>query len=223
MPAYTSGTHRGHACAIVGSYADESAEQDVDHVGLLAGESEFELGERTELPIYHMRPPFEKSATPIQLLGLLVGLSKSAILKMEQWASDMLTSEHHPVYHVRPASITEDSDTPGGPPTYLKFSCAGFVERCYRDVAGIQLVVDEENLPPVELDTLKKIWPAQFNHPRLSNPRVASRALESLGLSGESPWRILMPAYLFHAIRHFDANGRAAGPYQPRDGDWQFG
>ncbi len=204
---------------MLGLYATgkEAEENAVKHIGLLVSEMCIDLGAHCDVGVYHMGPPLEKGVTSVDLLGLITDLQHDNLIKMEQWIREMLRSEFKD-YHVRPGSIIVQSDNPGGPPTEVRFSCAGFVERCYRDALKWQLVVDEPSLPEVSLDKLMRIWV----EPRLLRALRIPKLRERYGLHGDGPWRILMPAYLFHAIRHFDANGRSASPYQPRDGDWQF-
>lgn len=198
MPIHDKGTFVGTTCAIIGT---QTGMRDVHHVGLLATEIPLTLQMTQLADVYDMgRDGPAHAKMRVDLMGCLSHLDDDTQKEMRLWARNFTHRGADIRYHVRPASMTKASDTLDGPPTYWKFSCAGFVERCYRDVGGIQLVVDEECLPLVELDMLKRIWPDEFNNPRLNNPIVQTRVLRSYGLEDNGPWPILMPAYLFHAI-----------------------
>ncbi len=217
MPVNTFGSHTAHACSIIGSYAqgDAAPKEAVDHLGLLVGEMSVDLGENKQVVVHDMRFTLGKTTMPCGLLGTISDLEAATIIKMEQWVLDMLGSERKE-YYVLPASTIMKSDTSDSSPTHVKFTCAGFVERCYRDVANRKLVVDDACLPEIDLQTLLDVW-ANFSS-LLGNARQRMKR----GLEGNGPWRVLMPAYLFHAIHHIDKNGRDAVPYQPIDGDWRF-
>jgi len=217
MPVHTSGTHRGHACAIVGSYAAGAAGRGVYHVGLLAWEQDVELGKKSGATVHDMGFTLGTNPMDPHLLGTPAELPQEAILKMEQWALNVLASQHEVTieYYVIPPARMARSDIPGGPPTYRSFTCAGFVDQCYRDAARLPLVADE-SLPEIDLPTLLDVWK------HLASTLRDTKKREKRGLVGNGPWPVLMPAYLFHAIRHFDDKGAEAGPYQPVVGDWYF-
>jgi hypothetical protein len=217
MPVHTSGFCNGHVCAIVGTYARGASVQNaVDHVGLLVEECSIDFGHGQPVQVHEMlREGLKTNQLIVNLLGVMKDLDPAEITKLEQWTLEMLRCEHQQ-YHVLPASIVTRMDTTSGTITEVQFSCAGFVERCYRDAAGIRLLVDESSLPPIALQALCSVWSDRAR--ALQSTKIRKR----YGLHGPEPWPILMPGYLFHAIRHVDAHGREAGPYQPQSGDWRF-
>lgn len=81
-----------------------------------------------------------------------------------------------------------------------RFSCAGFVIEAYA-AAAIDLI-DLEQLPLARLEQVEFAFP-DFRRLSESNERVQNRigfrGLEDLGLTGEGPWPIALPGYLFHA------------------------
>jgi hypothetical protein len=185
---------------------------------LLAWEGDVELGKKSGATVHDMGFTLGTNPMDPHLLGTPAELPQEASLKMEQWALDVLASQHEVTieYYVIPPARMAKSDIPGGPPTYRSFTCAGFVDQCYRDAARLQLIADESLLPEIDLLTLLDVWT------HLAGTLRDAKKREKSGLSGNGPWRILMPAYLFHAIRHVDQYGLNAAPYQPVDGDWMF-
>lgn len=89
-----------------------------------------------------------------------------------------------------------------------RFSCATFVQCCFREGIGVELV-DEAALPPTPETTLRRVWG------RDEQIRLA----RATGLRGEGPWPILLPAHLLHAL---DRDDPRATPYVPREDDWDF-
>jgi len=213
MPVHDNDTFVGTTCAIIGSHVEHDA---IDHVGLLATIVPIGLTRKQNAEVYDMGDHPALATIRADRMACISNLDAETLKEMRLWALKVIRSGSEIKYVVLPAWNVAQTDASSGAPTYASFSCAGFVERCYRDAGSIQLVVDEGSLPWIRLDTLVQIWP--------SRARVLGieRCRKLIGLHGNGPWRILMPAYLFHAVYHIDKNGHTAGPYQPVDGDWRF-
>ena len=112
-------------------------------------------------------------------------------------------------YHVHPHFIRGNGEM-----SARRYSCAGFVFEAYLDV-GLTLV-DVSSLPEVELDSLKLAYPDEL-HPLLDNLKQRSKT----GLSGDGPWPVLLPGYLFHSLNREPDEIRHT-PYQPKRGDECF-
>lgn len=188
----------------------------VQHVGLLA--SERQVSPRDPTPVYHSGPPLEigqldpddglpidgsmgSPQYPLAVAGWPQHLNPISSRSIAVWLKDQRTllptwtreqfadeAKFHYIAHPHVEEV-EDEVTRGL--KYRKFSCAGFVERCYAEALGISLV-DTNRLPPVDLPTLKSIWIFL---------RGSSREdLEEAGLRGGGPWPLLLPGYLFHSL-----------------------
>jgi hypothetical protein len=94
-----------------------------------------------------------------------------------------------------------------GVPRYWRFSCVGLVLECFRVGAGIRLL-DWEGAPTPLVDraTLEGCYPVFA--------LVSVAIAERLGVSGDGPWSIVLPGYVFHALNRPDADIRAR-PYVP--------
>jgi len=79
-------------------------------------------------------------------------------------------------------------------------------------LSGANVSLIHTTLPELGFDVLKRIW-----RPELRDEN-ARRLLERCGLVGAGPWRVLVPGYVFHALRA----GRTALPYSPRVEDVDF-
>jgi hypothetical protein len=127
--------------------------------------------------------------------GWIEDLSPDEEAGMELWLQDIQTritaspnaNRVRRVYTVRPAAQVDRAEN--GTCIGRRFSCAGFVERCYAEGAGISLIASEATLPEVDLQALVDIW-----------PMAQSPARGRFGLTGDGPWRVLLPAYLLHAL-----------------------
>jgi hypothetical protein len=96
------------------------------------------------------------------------------------------------------------------------FSCAGFILWCYKRMTGIELLVDDDQLPPVPLELL---WePYAFG---AIEEHSLDDELMSMNLIGRGPWRIALPGYLLHSLKRRSDEVRTA-PYVPTIGDACF-
>lgn len=93
-----------------------------------------------------------------------------------------------------------------------RFSCAGLVWSAYADSDAAIELVDLDALPPLRRDEF--IETCGF----LDDPALSSR-LADFGLGEGDAWPVLLPGYLFHAVRSFR---RGAPSYRPaaRDSAW---
>lgn len=96
----------------------------------------------------------------------------------------------------------------------MRFSCSGFVFEAYRR-ARIRLV-DEKALPKVGIEIIRSAYPRET---RLMDRGRINR--DSLGLTGEGPWPVMLCGYLFHALNRNAAAIRRT-PYTPARGDEVF-
>ena len=96
---------------------------------------------------------------------------------------------------------------------YRRFSCVGFVIEAYR-AAGIDLLITDENdLPLISYQELRRVYPLLG--------RLATNRRKQFGIVGDGPFRIVLPGYLFHSLtRTYGVIRRK--PYKPRSGDEQF-
>ncbi len=224
MPVYTKGTHQGGCAAIMGVYGP--SEGAVQHLALLSEDIPVTLGLSSNARVIHMGPPMSEESIPVHLMGWLPGLEEETRRRMRLWAFQQIRQEPKIEYVAMPAWVEHhETDKKSGTPLYTRFSCAGFVLCCYRINAGIDLVCEQESLPPVDIDVLKAVFGALAQS---GNPRILARILARVGLNDKGScdekgsWKVLLPAYLFHAVHAHDASGAGALPYQPKKSDWQF-
>jgi len=188
----------------------------IRHVGLAADEHPgLTLAE--PLRMTDMGPPLTRRRDPdaVHAWGH-VPLTDDEVAQIDLFvdrvASEYQASQASPrrQYVVAPhcAPVTAEDGTI----TCHRFSCGGFVIEAYRFV-GIDLIVtDGDSLPTVGMDVLRLAYPDQQR--ALDN----SRLRETLGLSGDGPWPIVLAGYLLHSLARPEAEIRD-GPYQPRPGD----
>lgn len=206
--------------AVVG---ERTATGSVRHAGILEPACTVSAGD--EPTVLDVAPPIrigprkddDASVKPGRMpvdVAAWVELDEDEVEGIEVWISDLKTRlpARQPTrgclkeYIVLP-SFEEKIDPVSGRRTRPRFSCAGFVQRCYAEGAGLTLV-DEHNLPTVSLEVLSKIWP-EVNE-------AAKR--EFVGLKGAEPWPVLLPGYLFHALNRPDIST----PHRPMAEDRAF-
>ena len=96
----------------------------------------------------------------------------------------------------------------------MRFSCSGFAFEAYA-FARITLL-DLDALPPVDMSIIKAAYPREAR--LMESERVTP---ESLGLTGNGPWPVLLCGYLFHALDR-PANVIRQQPYTPAAGGEYF-
>lgn len=234
MPAQAlTGEFHAKALAVVATFRNGTS---VRHVGLLIDSANLSPG--CNASIYDMGPPLHVESpggTAIaHAVGWVDGMTTSQYLGMEDWLQDkktwlakqpMLGSspwEYYRDYTVHPAAVLlEDEHTKI---QIHRFSCAGFVERCYAE--GAQLVlVDHDALPCISFEELRGIWPeiAAFKDKRWAarlklSPEEAQERAVQCGLEGDGPWPILLPGHLLHSLARADVSH----PYRPGPTDSCF-
>lgn len=194
MPAWQFGTGTLFRADVVGNYAPKTT--DVCHVGLV-NDIEFEVSAGCELAVMQMGPPM--AIAPPDIMTATVGgriLTEEERVFVDDWLADMATRTSDVTYIAHPASSLI-TDAVSKRPIGFRFSCAGFVQFCYRDAVGVHLVA-EDVLPDVDRDTVVHVW----SHVIPSNwsDAVVNRALRSFGVQGGGPWPLLLPGYLIHAL-----------------------
>ncbi|MBL8888646.1 MAG: hypothetical protein JNL67_01625 [Planctomycetaceae bacterium] len=178
----------------------------------------FSKGDAIALRMVDMQPPLiapeSAEPTPVDVVGTAnLSADDASIIntficeQIEEYES--LKTAPLKQYHVHPHFIKGNGEM-----SARRYSCAGFVFEAYLDV-GLTLV-DVSSLPGVALDSLKLAYPDDL-HPVLDNPKLRSRA----GLSGDGPWPVLLPGYLFHSLSR-DASLIRQSPYEAQTGDECF-
>ena len=207
MPTFRSGTQAISQYAVIGTCAAPRA---VCHVGLLGNEQSVTAG--SEVPVLEMGPPLNVGArgaplgqTAAHVVGWLEGITREERDGIAEWIADLRTGNVSFAYIAYPGHQLDESN---GRITRMRFSCAGFVERCYALGARV-LLIGSGGLPEVPLSILQNIW----------DRRVDSAAVRRrVGLQGDGPWQVLLPGYLLHALD----KPREGLPYAPTAGDFAF-
>jgi hypothetical protein len=191
----------------------------IRHVGLFE-HSHQSFNSDGSASLVHMGPPLESTsgAVKIQVVGTLP-LSEDETRQIGAFIDDVQNEyeaaglsglSQYTIRHL--VDAVRDND---GSVVYRKYSCVGFVVAAYSE-AGIELLDrNEEELPPVSLETLLKAYPDQKN--ALENPRLRER----FGLSGEASWPIMLAGYVFHSLNRAQSEIRSV-PYTPKAGDELF-
>jgi hypothetical protein len=210
MPALLLGVRQGERFDVVGKHSPESS--DLSHVGLLWMPTDLSHGALVK--VAHMASePELPGEIHVHVVGWLEGMTRAEIDDLETWTQHMVTRGLDCKYICRPAQDRRVNKT-SGEVTY-RYSCAGFVEAAYQH-AGVRLVVDETRVPPVSLETVRRVWAhllGDFPEDKLK------LVLKVLGLPvEEEPWPVLLPGYLLRAL----AQKRAGLPYQPVAADLSF-
>jgi len=102
-----------------------------------------------------------------------------------------------------------------------RFSCTGFVMQAYSE-AGIELLVEPNSLPEVDRECLENAY-SGFLEWENRAPRIQERfgftSLEDIGITGQGPWKIALPGYLFHATARATDDKPRPRPHQPASSD----
>jgi hypothetical protein len=185
----------------------------VCHVGLLSADCSICGGD--VVGVRHMAPPLRLESTaemPADVVGW-VELEEDEARALEEWLISMRTMVSATEYVALPAkAVVRDPDTKRI--IGYRFSCAGFVCTAYEEGCGISLVADEDGLPAVARETAVLGW----GHVAATNGLPLEAILPRVGICGEGPWKLLLPAYLFHAL----SRPRSELPYTPSMDDFRF-
>jgi hypothetical protein len=191
----------------------------IQHVGLLSGDADVCADQ--SVMVFHMNPPVTEGPMRAHAAGFLDALDAARREDIAVWLAtvqtEMARSDPMPIGHrqrfawafrdyvIRPA-VDRAPDTLTGRGRYLRFSCAGFVAECFAEGAALPLVAEERLLPPVTMQELEAVWGSLV----AAVPAADREAwLAQRGLRRGEDWRVLLPAYLLHAL------GGAALPYVP--------
>ena len=218
MAAISLGETSALQYSVIGQ--DASGIGDMKHVGMLSGDCR-ELLRDQEVFVFEMGPPLNLDDSARKMIAHAVGFLDvptdgftDVQKRIALWLAEIRTRGVRCDYRVLPATqSTIDSETRRA--QYQSFSCAGFVATCYRDGAGVSLVVDEAGLPEVERALTEQIWGRQYMH---CAKATRDKLMDRFGLSGPGPWQVLLPGYLLHALNQ----ARSALPYTPGQPDWKF-
>ena len=168
---------------------------DISHAALLAS-ALASISMYQEVPTHHVRPPLVlDSPTPAHVVAWL-DLDAAECQGIADLVEELRTGAQGVDYWVP----VESRDEITGRSRRHRFNCASFVAHCYREGAGIRLLVDDAMLPEVDRALLERVW----------TPRIV-HAGRGRGLTGAGPWRVLLPGYVLNALR----GGRPALPFQP--------
>lgn len=191
-----------------------SAKHAVSHVGILADARDLKLvqmGRQLAVAAFHMANPSDKLEMPgtmqVNAVGWLHDMTPDEQASIEDWLNELKTIANTIEYWACPSRVLR-KDPSTGRDIAVKFSCAGFVQHCFAEAVLVELVVCDEELPEVDVDVLKEAWPFVVRQ------QHRGQAEQLLG-GGHGPWKVLLPGYLFHALKL----ERAALPYRPAAAD----
>lgn len=165
----------------------------VQHVALLAGE----VTVKGSVPVLHMGPPLRSDiGSPEQFIPQIaapVALDEPQKTKLLRWANRIATEEgpkNKDRYIIKPHVKQERSEK--AVVLYHRFSCAGYAHEGLRR-AGVNLCLVND-LPEVGERELSVVYP------RLPLIMRYPRQRKHFGIEDDPDWKILLPAYLFHAV-----------------------
>ncbi len=193
----------------------------VRHVGLSL-ETRDAISHGETVAVRHMGPPIENpgkmDAHSIGTAKLTVDEANKIKLSLDEVETEYNTASHRPdrrqqyviAPHVKPWRAKD------GTVLWRRFSCVGLVIESYRE-ADIVLINDsEDDLPPVDLETLDKAYPGLAER-RIRQPKV----LKHLGIPGDGPWPVVLAGYVLHALNRTEKDIRHE-PYGPSRNDATF-
>jgi len=189
----------------------------VRHVGLSLDEVKFAKGESLQVRMVDMGPPLVDPKTSESKSVDVVGTAElsaddasiiATFICEQQYEYESLKANKFDQYYVFPHFVERVSKD-----TVRRYSCAGFVYECYKDV-DITLV-DIMTVPSVSIEPLKMAFPDQQRN--LDRPERRKK----FGLTEDGPWPVLLPGYLFHSLNR-DADEIRRAPYQVKPGDECF-
>lgn len=196
-------------CAVIGEC---DAAHAVSHVGVL--EREYDIAHDDEVSAFHVLGPKSDVELPGAMNAHAVGwleLDDVEQSRVADWLEQLRADWENgstKIYYMACPAWTPVVEQVNSRQKMRKFSCAGFVWCCFKESLAIDVVVGEAELPEVDIETLKRVWT------RISEDERKARRY----LQGPGPWRVLLPGYLFHALKL----ARASLPYQPTTADLCF-
>jgi hypothetical protein len=212
MPARWLGDHDGAQFDLIGKCHHGVGA--VTHVGILAAPLGITAATTVNVLDMGSRLNIDPPSSMIAHIAATLPLTKNQADGLAEWIAEIKTLAGHCEYIALPAAhLVEDG--PSGRRKYWKFSCAGFVVTAYEHGAHIKLVVNEDCLPLLDSPTVMQIWGPVLG---VANERRQRMYLRTFGLTGEGPWRVLVPGYLFHALEEASEHL----PYTPAPTDIAF-
>ncbi|NQV26715.1 MAG: hypothetical protein HQ518_20375 [Rhodopirellula sp.] len=208
---------------MIGTYA-ETPPRFVRHVALLREPTEVTGG--AAVAVYESAPPVFASPDSAERLANAhvvsdLALRTSESEAMTNWLARVATENRSfaPIfqqYKIKPhMEWVRASET--NRRIRRRFSCAGFVLEAYR-AAEIQLVHPNVPFPAASDEQLKHAYSNLFDL-EAANPQVRKRIgfidRADLGLTGDGPWSVLLPGYLFHAGSKATADIPRPAPFAP--------
>lgn len=185
----------------------------VTHVGFCSGDIE-RLEPNHATKWVHMRPPLsEGDDIQVHAAGF-IPLTNEEINELAAWIEER-KDEYRTAralsgceqYVISPAwEDVRDNNT--GVHRYRRYSCAGFVLDGHLQVEIELLETDADSLPEVSRESL------ELAYGRIRDPHSVMR----FGLSGEGPWRIVLPGYVIRALNRSEDEIRSE-PYRAAPGD----
>ena len=191
----------------------------IAHVGLFNDDSK-DLGverESRRISMVHMMPPLHdnKHLWPVSAIGTL-HLSPGELQQIKLFCQYQQNEfDAHRIrgkeqYVIRPHKRDPDAEHP-----CCRYSCAGFVIEAYR-WAGIELLMlTDDCLPEVPLDTLKAAYPSHAE--ALDDPDERAK----VGLENAERWPVVLAGYVLNALARPPEEIRKT-PYVARPGDELF-
>lgn len=192
----------------------------VRHVGL-SNEPVEAIRNGNTVNVAHMKPPLSSDdQMKVHACGI-AELTDDECRQIETFITERM-SEHQALqqsktggYIIRPHAI--DRRETDGTLVCRRFSCAGFVIEAYEDANIFLVETDENNLPLMDVDSLRNAYPDIFDS---HNWRSLNERYK-LGLDGDGPWPVILPGYLFHSLSRTAEDIRQK-TYPPRPGDEYF-
>jgi hypothetical protein len=208
-------TIRVQRFAVVGKYSDNRPF--VRHAAMLS--SETELNGECLIGLSHIGPPINNSDNGACHLIGQIGLTNEEIEAIEDWLASVETQYTalkllpFQQYVITPHMVWVHSEE--GRRLRQRFNCVGYVIEAY--VAAEILLVDADSLPHATMNEVEAAYPDLQRI--VGNPQLAKHfgfvSLAELGLTGDGPWKIAFPGYLFHSTHRFDRNQPRPGPFVP--------
>lgn len=200
---------------IVGLYS-ERAESFVRHVGLLSEDVQ-DVNAGDEINAVHMRPPLEKGGLfKVDVAGE-IPLTNDERKQLDVWIDKI--DDEYPRFPTKQYVINppfkDEYDSNTGVHRYRRYSCAGFVLDGYSQVNIELLDIEKNSLPMVDRETLISAYPVYLKAKKYPN------LLNSLGISGDGPWKVVLPGYILHALNRSNEEIRQE-PYNVKEGDEKF-
>ncbi len=196
--------------AVVGVHALHLDPQAVEHIGLLAEDSELEYGK--DAKVHHLSTlnrlrPWEVAKIRAHVVAWLDSLDQLDRDRLKNFFEDMRSRVSRVRFLALP-HFEEEPDPRNGSLRIVKCSCVGILLQALQ-VALNHKVLDPHSsrFPATDLKTLQKIFDAQdLGH------------MTKAGLAGNGPWSVVLPGHLIHALD----SDPSQWPYVPKVTDYRF-